>query len=125
MPKLMHRIVAYTFLNVCEKITSFCQALKRCTQKKWFGFSASRCIQALITCRLDYAASPCCVACLCYAAKDTINLHRTPPHISISLMELGDANTSLQSCISCTGLSMRQIQARMPGAGFVDSKENK
>jgi len=35
----------YTFLNVCEKFTSFCQALKRCTQKKIGSFfSASQCI---------------------------------------------------------------------------------
>jgi len=37
-------IVVYTFLNVREKITSFCQALKRCTQKKVGSFfSVSRC----------------------------------------------------------------------------------
>ena len=30
----MHEIVLYTFLDVCEKITYFCQVLKRCTQKK-------------------------------------------------------------------------------------------
>jgi len=29
MPKLNKRIVAYTFLNVREKITSFCQVLKK------------------------------------------------------------------------------------------------
>ena len=34
----IHRIVANTFLNVCEKFTSFCQALKRCTQKKVGSF---------------------------------------------------------------------------------------
>ena len=34
----MHGIVAYTFLNVCEKINSFRQTLKRCTQKKLVSF---------------------------------------------------------------------------------------
>jgi len=47
MPKINTwncRLVAYTFLNVCEKITSFCQALKTRTRKKIGScFSASRC----------------------------------------------------------------------------------
>jgi len=30
----MRRIVAYTFLNVCEKIYQFLSSIKRCTQKK-------------------------------------------------------------------------------------------
>jgi len=34
----MHGIAAYTFLNVCEKI-SFCQALKKMhTKENWFLF---------------------------------------------------------------------------------------
>ena len=38
----IHGIVTYTFLNLCEEFTSFCQVLKRCT-KNWFLFSASQC----------------------------------------------------------------------------------
>ena len=44
---LIHGIVAYTFLNVCEKITSFCQALKMMQTKNWFLFSASWCTAVL------------------------------------------------------------------------------
>jgi len=38
MPKLHTRNVAYTFLNICEKLSKFCQVLKRCTQKKTGSF---------------------------------------------------------------------------------------
>ena len=34
----VYRTVAYNFLNVCEKFTSLCQLLKRCTQKKTGSF---------------------------------------------------------------------------------------
>jgi len=35
----INRIVAYTFLNVREKITSFCQVLKKMhTEENWFQF---------------------------------------------------------------------------------------
>ena len=44
----IHGIVAYTFLSVCEKFTSFCQVFKRCTQKKISFFSASLCISDII-----------------------------------------------------------------------------
>ena len=30
----MHGIVVYTFVNVCEKITSFCQVLKKMHTKE-------------------------------------------------------------------------------------------
>ena len=42
----IHGIVAYTFVNVCEKkFTSFCQVLKKMHIKEnWFPFSASQCI---------------------------------------------------------------------------------
>jgi len=43
---LIQGIVAYTFLNVCErKFTSFCQVLKKMhTKEDWLLFSASQCI---------------------------------------------------------------------------------
>ena len=41
----IHGNVAYTFFNVCEKITSFCRALKKMDAKEnWFPFPASLCI---------------------------------------------------------------------------------
>jgi len=43
MPKLNNGIVAHTFLNIYETITSFCQVLKEThTKENWFLFSASR-----------------------------------------------------------------------------------
>ena len=42
-------IVVYTFLNVREKITSFCQALKRCTQKKVGSFFLSHGVDIIQT----------------------------------------------------------------------------
>ena len=46
MPKLILRIVAYTFSNVCGKTSP---VSVRCSQKKkWFLFSASQCTVALL-----------------------------------------------------------------------------
>jgi len=51
----MRRIVAYTFLNVCEKkSTSFCQALKDAHKRKLVPvFSASQCIYDVHSTRLS------------------------------------------------------------------------
>jgi len=38
----IYGIVAYIFVNVCEKIHQFLSSVKKCTQKK-IGFFASRC----------------------------------------------------------------------------------
>jgi len=40
----IHGIVAYTFLNVCEKNQQFSSNIKKMhTKENWFLFSASRC----------------------------------------------------------------------------------
>ena len=45
MPRLIHGIVAYTFLNVCEKIHQFLSSIKIDAHKrKWFLSSTSRCV---------------------------------------------------------------------------------
>ena len=43
----IHGIVAYTFLNIHEKIHQFSSSIKRCTQKNWFLFSASQCSMSI------------------------------------------------------------------------------
>jgi len=55
----MHRIVAYTFLNIMrKKFTSFCQALKRCTQKKLVRFFLSRGVHVRNACILIIISFP-------------------------------------------------------------------
>jgi len=50
----MHIIVAYVFLNKCEKFTFFCQVLKDMHPKEnWFLFSASWC-KLIILCKLAF-----------------------------------------------------------------------
>jgi len=47
MPRLIHGIVAYTFLNVCEKIHQLLSSIKKDAQRRKFvPFSASLCINA-------------------------------------------------------------------------------